>query len=127
MNYPADLKYTKTHEWVKFENETTIKMGLSDFAQKSLGSIVFVNLPEMGDEAEAGSSFGEVESVKAVSDMYSPVTGSVSAVNEEVMDSPEKVNEDPYGSWLVEISDISAVGELMDASEYKKLCEEEEV
>lgn len=126
MNYPTNLKYSKSHEWIEFSDEKTAKIGLTDFAQNSLGSIVFVNLPEQGEDVTAGESFGEVESVKAVSDVISPVTGAVAEINEDLLDSPEKVNEDPYGSWLIEVNDISDQEELLDAEAYEKFCSEEE-
>lgn len=126
MNTLKNLKYTKSHEWVDFTDETTARVGISDFAQTSLGSLVFVNLPEEGDELTAGESFGDVESVKAVSDVNSPVTGTVSAINEELLDEPGKLNEDPYGAWMIEINDISEQVELMDSEEYEAFCKEEE-
>lgn len=126
MNIPSNLKYTKSHEWVEIIAENKIRTGLSDFAQESLGSLVFVNLPEEGDDVAAGETYADVESVKAVSDINSPATGTVSAVNEEVLDSPESINEDPYGTWLVEISEISDMAELMDADAYEAFCREEE-
>lgn len=120
-----ELKYTKSHEWVKQEGES-YAIGLTDFAQESLGDIVFVNLPEEGDSVVAGESFADIESVKAVSDVYSPMTGNVAAVNEELADSPELVNEDPYGSWLVKLEDVSDLEELLDAAAYEELCAKEE-
>lgn len=126
MDVKSNLMYTKSHEWVEFSDDTTAKIGLSDFAQNSLGSLVFANLPEEGDEVAAGESLGDVESVKAVSDIMSPVSGVVVAVNEEVLDAPEKINEDPYGSWLVEVNEISDKEELMDAEAYEAFCKEEE-
>lgn len=126
MNIPSNLKYTKSHEWVEMMEENKIRTGLSDFAQDSLGSLVFVNLPEEGDDVAAGEPCADVESVKAVSDVNAPATGTISAINEEVLDSPEKINEDPYGTWLVEISEISDMVELMDADAYEAFCREEE-
>lgn len=126
MNSPKNLKYTKSHEWVEVIGENRIRTGLSDFAQDSLGSLVFVNLPEEDDDVIAGAAYADVESVKAVSDVNSPATGTISAINEEVLDAPEKINEDPYGTWLVEISGISEVVELMDADAYEAFCREEE-
>lgn len=126
MSNPTDLKYTKSHEWVKFTSETTARVGLTDYAQNSLGDIVFVNLPETGDGATMGESFSDVESVKAVSDIFSPFTGEISAINEEVLDEPAKINSDPYGTWLVEISGITDQEELLDAAAYEKICAEEE-
>lgn len=126
MDVKSNLMYTKSHEWVEFSDDTTAKIGLSDFAQNSLGSLVFANLPEEGDEVAAGESLGDVESVKAVSDIMSPVSAVVVAVNEEVLDAPEKINEDPYGAWLVEVNEISDKEELMDAEAYEAFCKEEE-
>lgn len=126
MNIPSNLKYTKSHEWVEMIEENKIRTGLSDYAQDALGSLVFVNLPEEEDEVAAGEAYADVESVKAVSDVNSPATGTISAINEEVLDAPEKINEDPYGTWLVEISEISEMVELMDADAYEAFCREEE-
>ena len=126
MNVPANLKYSKSHEWVLFSDSKTAKIGLTEFAQNSLGSMVFVNLPQEGDMAVADESIGDVESVKAVSDIISPLSGVVTAVNAELLDSPGNINDDAYGSWLVEISEISAQAELMDAGEYEAFCQKEE-
>ncbi len=119
MEIKNDRKYTESHEWVKFENETTALVGLSDYAQSELGDLVFVNLPKEGDGVEKGASFADVESVKAVSDVYSPVTGTVEAVNEELLNSPEKINETPYEAWLCKISGITGTETLLSAEEYK--------
>lgn len=126
MNIPENLKYTKSHEWVEQLDQTKIRIGLTDFAQHALGNLVFVNLPEVGDEVTAGEGFADVESVKAVSDVNSPASGTVSAINEDVLDAPEMLNDEPYGTWLAEISDISESVELMDADEYENFCREEE-
>ena len=125
MNVPANLKYTKSHEWVEFTGEATAKVGLTDHAQHELGDLVFVNLPESGDSLTAGEALGDVESVKAVSDVNSPVTGTVSAVNDAVSDDPSLVNSDPYGSWFIEVEGITDQEELLDAADYQKFCEEE--
>ncbi|MDR1724343.1 MAG: glycine cleavage system protein GcvH [Tannerella sp.] len=125
MKILQNLFYVKTHEWVEFINESTAKIGISDFAQHELGDLVFVNLPAVGDEVTAGDAFGDVESVKAVSDVLSPVTGTVSAVNEALLDKPELINEDPYGSWFIEVSDITDKSELLTATEYENFCEKE--
>lgn len=101
MNVPKELMYTKSHEWVKTVDETTVVVGLTDYAQDALGDLVFVNLPEPGDDVTAGEAFGDVESVKAVSDVLSPVTGQVEEINEELLDSPESVNQSPYDAWFV--------------------------
>lgn len=126
MNIPKHLKYTKSHEWVEFLSENTIRIGITDFAQNALGSLVFVNLPEEGDEVTAGESVADVESVKAVSDVNAPATGVAAKVNEELLDAPELLNEDPYGSWMVEITDIGETEDLMDADAYEAFCREEE-
>ncbi|MBP1757856.1 MAG: Glycine cleavage system protein [Firmicutes bacterium] len=125
MNYPEHLLYSKSHEWVEFTSEDTAKVGLTDFAQDQLGSLVFVNLPEVGDPITAGEALGDVESVKAVSDVYSPLTGTVSAVNEDLLDTPEAINQDPYGAWLVEVEGITDREELLSAEEYETLCQGE--
>ena len=124
MNFPAELKYTKDHEWIKMEGDIAV-IGISDFAQDALGDVVFINLPEVGDEVTAGESFGDVESVKAVSDVNSPVTGVVLEVNEELSDSPENLNSDPYGSWIIKVEKITATEDLMDAAAYEAFCAEE--
>ncbi|MGN0034261.1 MAG: glycine cleavage system protein GcvH [Coriobacteriales bacterium] len=121
---PTDLKYTKSHEWLKQDGDVAI-VGLTDYAQDALGDLVFVNLPEEGDEVTAGEAFADVESVKAVSDIYSPVTGTVEAINEELLDSPELINESPYDAWFVKVSGVTASDELLDAAGYEKLCDEE--
>lgn len=126
MSNPSQLKYTKSHEWIEMIDGGAARVGLTDFAQRSLGDIVFVNLPEVGDSVTVGESFSDVESVKAVSDIFSPFTGEISAINEEILDDPAKINADPYGAWLVEIKGISDQEELLDASDYEKVCAEEE-
>ena len=116
MNVLEELKYSKSHEWVKMVDENTALVGLSDYAQDALGDLVFVNLPEAGDEVTAGEAFADVESVKAVSDVYSPVTGTV---NEALLDAPESINESPYDAWLVKIGSVTDTEELMSAAEYE--------
>ena len=113
------LKYSESHEWVKVDG-TVAFIGVSDFAQKEMGDITYVDIPEEGDEVVAGEEFGALESVKAASDLYSPVSGTVVAVNEELADTPEKVNEDAYAAWIikVEMSDPSELDALMDAAAY---------
>ncbi|MDP8925611.1 MAG: glycine cleavage system protein GcvH [Actinomycetota bacterium] len=124
MNVPGDLQYTKTHEWVRRE-EGTATIGITDHAQDELGDVVFVELPEKGTSFSAGDSFGTVESVKAVSDLYAPVGGEVVEVNETLNDSPELINEEPYGGgWMIRLR-ISESGDLLSAEEYEKLVEEE--
>jgi glycine cleavage system H protein len=124
LNVPRDLQYTKSHEWVRRE-EGTATVGITDHAQDELGDVVFVELPEQGTSFSAGDSFGTVESVKAVSDLYAPVGGEVVEVNERLNDSPELINEEPYGGgWMIRLR-ISEDGDLLSAEEYEKLVEEE--
>ena len=125
MNFPNNLKYTKTHEWVRFEDETTAYVGITDYAQDQLGDLVFVNLPAVGDTLEAGAAFADVESVKAVSDVNVPVTGTVEEVNEELADAPEMMNEAPYEAWFVRVTDITDTDELMEAEEYEEFIKTE--
>ena len=125
MSLPQDLKYSEDHEWIKVEGNTAT-IGITDFAQSELGDIVFVELPEEGDDISTGDSFGSVESVKTVSELYAPVSGSVVAVNEELEDSPELVNESPYeNAWMlkVELSDESELDNLLDAAGYQAVIE----
>ena len=124
MNYPKELSYAKTHEWVRKDGDTYI-IGITDYAQHALGDVVFVNLPQEGDEVTAAESFGDVESVKAVSDIMSPVTGTICAVNEELADSPELLNSDPYGAWIIKVQDVSDTDELLDAAAYEAFCAQE--
>lgn len=123
MEFPKTLQYAKTHEWVKKDGDTVL-IGLTDYAQDQLGDIVFVNLPEAGFEVAMGESFADVESVKAVSDIYSPVTGVVEEVNEELLDAPETVNGAPYDAWLIKVKDVSEEEELLDADAYEAFCKE---
>ena len=122
---PEHLSYAKSHEWVKVEGEIAL-IGLTDFAQNALGDIVFVNLPEEGDELEIGEAFADVESVKAVSDVFSPISGTVVEVNEDLLDNPAALNQDPYGAWLVKVENFSGIEDLLDAEAYKAVCAEEE-
>ncbi|MFB4166193.1 glycine cleavage system protein GcvH [Alteribacillus sp. JSM 102045] len=127
MNLPKDFKYSEEHEWVKHEGEK-VRIGITDFAQSELGDIVFVELPEEGDEIQADEPFGSVESVKTVSELYAPVSGKVVEVNEELDDSPEFVNESPYEkAWMivVEPSDQEELDELMSAEEYEEMVSED--
>ena len=124
MNYPNDLQYAKSHEWAKIEGDTAI-VGISDFAQDALGDVVFISLPAVGDTVTAGESFGDVESVKAVSDLLSPVSGVVCAVNDALEDAPEELNSDPYGSWIIKVEAITETSELLDAAAYEAFCAEE--
>lgn len=124
MNNPKDLRYARTHEWLKMEGKTAI-IGLSDYAQNELGDLVFVNLPEVGDTVEVGEAFGDVESVKAVSDVNSPVTGTVTEVNEDLLDTPEIINSDPYGAWFIKVEPVESEGDLLDADAYETFIKEE--
>ena len=124
MNIPAELKYSKSHEWVRMDGEIAV-VGISDFAQDALGDVVFINLPTEGDAVTAGESFGDVESVKAVSDVISPVTGVICAVNEDLADAPENLNSDPYGAWIIKVENITGQEDLLDAAAYEALCAEE--
>lgn len=126
MEIRSGFKYTKTHEWVEYIDEKTARVGLTDFAQKALGDLVFVNLPEKGNGIKTGETFADVESVKAVSDVYSPVTGEIESVNEALLDSPEKINNAPYESWLITVGGITDTAGLLDAADYEKLCAGEE-
>ena len=121
---PEELKYSKTHEWLKQEGDVYV-IGITDYAQDALGDIVFANLPSVGDEVKAGASFGDVESVKAVSDIYAPVSGKVVEVNEELLDNPALINEDAYNAWLIKVNEVSETEELLDAQAYSKLLEQE--
>ena len=123
MTFPAELKYSKDHEWVKMLDGTTALVGITDFAQSELGDLVFINLPQEGDDVTADEAFCDVESVKAVSDVVSPVTGVVEEANTELEDEPQMLNEDPYGAWIAKIKDISAFGELLSAEEYEAFIE----
>ncbi len=124
MSVPEELQYTKSHEWVRTEGDT-VTIGITDHAQEELGDIVYVELPEEDATFDAGDSFGTLESVKAVSDLYAPVGGEVVEVNEALNDSPEKINEDPYGDgWIIKLR-ASGDGDLLSASDYERLLEEE--
>lgn len=126
MAYPASYKYTKEHEWLSVEGKTGT-VGITDYAQNSLGDIVFVELPKVGDAVEAGKIFGSVESVKAVSDLYSPVSGTVTAVNEELKDAPERVNADANTTWMLklELKDAGELDGLLSAADYEAFVSEE--
>jgi glycine cleavage system H protein len=126
MAYPANYKYTKEHEWISVEG-TTGTVGITDYAQSSLGDIVFVELPKVGDVLEANKIFGSVESVKAVSDLYSPVSGTVTAINEELKDAPERVNADANATWMLklELKDTTELDKLLSAVDYEKFVSEE--
>lgn len=124
MEFREDVRYSKSHEWVK-EEGGVFTIGLTDFAQAELGDLVFVNLPEEGDELTIGESFADVESVKAVSDVYAPVSGVVCEINEDLLDAPEKINEEPYGAWFVKVKEVGEKEELLTAEEYKAFVEGE--
>ena len=124
MSVPGELQYTRSHEWVRLEGDTAT-VGITDHAQEELGDVVFVELPQAGDSFDEGDSFGTVESVKAVSDLYAPVGGEVVEVNEALEDSPEKINEDPYGEgWIVKLR-TSGDASLLSADEYETVLEQE--
>jgi glycine cleavage system H protein len=126
MSYPADFKYTKEHEWIKSDGKTAT-VGITDYAQSSLGDIVFVDLPKLGAEITAGKTFGSVESVKAVSDLYAPASGTVTEVNGELATAPEKINKDAHGSWMMKVT-LKNPGELnglLSAADYEKFVAEE--
>ena len=128
MNIPEDLLYTSDHEWIRVQDDV-ITIGITEFAQEQLGDVVYVELPDQGQEIDAEDAFGSVESVKAVSEIYSPIGGTVVEVNDLLEDSPEKVNTDPYGDgWMVHLdaSDKSALESLMSPEEYEKYLAEEE-
>ena len=122
MNIPSELSYTNTHEWLSIDGEVGT-VGLTDYAQDQLGDIVFINLPEVGDEVSAGEAFADVESVKAVSEVNSPVTGTVSEVNEELLDNPALINEAAYDAWLIRVSPATPGDDLLDAAAYEAICD----
>src|SRR5579884_1640742 len=126
MPYPADFKYTKEHEWLR-ANGNTATIGITSYAQDSLGDIVFVDLPKVGAELTVGKPFGSVESVKAVSDLYAPASGTVTEVNAELANAPEKINKDAHGSWMVKITlkNPSDLNSLLSAADYEKFVAEE--
>ena len=125
MEFRTDLMYTKSHEWVQLEGDHAT-IGISDYAQDALGDLVFVNLPEEGDPVEMDTVFADVESVKAVSDIYSPVSGVVGEVNEELLDAPELINESAYDAWFIRVDEVSEHSELMTAEEYEAYVESEQ-
>jgi glycine cleavage system H protein len=126
MAYPANYRYTKEHEWIQIDGKIGT-VGITDYAQNSLGDIVFVDLPKVGDSVEAGKSFGSVESVKAVSDLFAPVSGTITAINEELKDAPERINAEANTTWLikVELSDAKQADGLLSAADYEKFTSEE--
>jgi glycine cleavage system H protein len=126
MNIPADLKYTESHEWVRLEADGTLTVGITEYAQDALGDIVFVELPQVGKSFTAGDDAAVVESVKAASDIYAPVSGTVTAVNQSVADAPDSINADAYSAWLFKLapSDANAINGLLDAAAYGKATDE---
>ena len=126
MAYPDKYRYTKEHEWISLDGKIGT-IGITDYAQNSLGDIVYVDVPKVGDSVTANNSFGSVESVKAVSDLFSPVSGTVTAINEELKTSPDKINEAPHEAWVikVELADMSEFEKLLDAAAYEKFVSEE--
>ena len=124
MNIPTELRYAKSHEWLK-EEDGVCTVCLTDFDQDYLGDIVFVNMTQAGDAVTAGEAFGDVESVKAVSDVISPVTGVVKAVNDALLDDPAQVNADPYGAWFIQVESVTDTEALLDAGAYEAHCAEE--
>lgn len=126
MSYPSDFKYTKEHEWIQVDGKNAT-IGITAYAQESLGDIVFVELPKVGAEITAGKTFGTVESVKAVSDLYAPATGTVTEVNGALATAPEKINQDAHSAWMVKISlkDASELNSLLSAQDYEKFISEE--
>lgn len=119
-----EFMFSKSHEWVQFLDETTARVGISDYAQSELGDLVFINLPEAGDEVVTGESFADVESVKAVSNVYSPVSGTVRTINEELLDHPEFVNAKALDAWFIEVENITGQTELMTEEEYQSFIKE---
>ena len=126
MITPEELLYSESHEWVKLLDDGTALVGITDFAQDELGDIVFVNLPMEGDPVVAGEAFGDVESVKAVSDLISPVDGTVAAVNEELLDAPQLINEGAYDAWMIKVESVTGDDQLMSAAEYEAFIASQE-
>ncbi len=124
MNIPNDLKYAKTHEWTKVSGNIA-EIGITDHAQQALGDIVFISLPSVGDTVTIGESFGEIESVKAVSEAFSPVDGTVTEINESLSDSPDIINSDPYVSWIIKVN-FTKIDDLLDANAYEEHCNKED-
>jgi glycine cleavage system H protein len=126
MPYPSNYRYTREHEWIELDGAIGT-VGITDYAQSSLGDIVYVDVPKVGDAVTANATFGSVESVKAVSDLYSPVTGTVTAINEELKNAPDKINENPHGTWIikVELANVAEFNALLDATAYEAFISEE--
>ncbi len=126
LQLPEDLGYTKEHEWARVEDDLVV-VGISDYAQDQLGDIVFVELPEEGDSFSEGEEFGTLESVKAVSELYIPISGEIAAVNEELEDAPERINQDPYGAWIIKVNpeNLEEMNDLLDSGAYYNILEGE--
>ena len=124
MRFPEGIQYSKDHEWVKKTEAGTVLIGITDYAQHALSSLVFVNLPEAGDDLVMGERFCDVESVKAVSDVYSPVSGAVKAINEDLLSNPAAINAEPYDAWFVEAEGVTETEELLSAADYQAYCKE---
>jgi glycine cleavage system H protein len=122
VTYPAHLRYTKEHEWIELDGDHA-RVGITDFAQRQLGDVVYVELPKVGTRLRQGDTFGTIESVKAVSELYAPVSGEVEEVNGSLKETPERINSDPHGSWLIvlKLSDLAEMGTLLDAARYADL------
>ncbi|MDL2252881.1 glycine cleavage system protein GcvH [Ruminococcaceae bacterium OttesenSCG-928-I18] len=125
MQIKSDLSYTKNHEWVEKTSDGKAKIGITDYAQSELGDLVFINLPQVGDALSAGDAFADVESVKAVSDIHAPINGTVSAVNEALLDEPELINQDSYAAWFVQVEQPDFPSDLLSAAEYEAFLKEE--
>lgn len=125
MNIPGELKFTRSHEWIKDLGNGEFEIGISDFAQHELGDLVFVNLPQEGDAVTAEEPFADVESVKAVSDIYSPLTATVKEINEEILDAPESINANAYDAWFIRVENVTDTAELLTAEEYEAFLSEE--
>ncbi|MFK5950288.1 MAG: glycine cleavage system protein GcvH [Methylococcales bacterium] len=125
-NLPDNLKYAKSHEWSKIEDDNIVRIGITDFAQEELGDLVYIELPEVGKQLNAGEQCAVVESVKTASDLFSPVSGTVTTINEAIIDSPEQVNDEPYDTWLfcIKADNLDELDELMDATAYQAIIEE---
>lgn len=121
MNYPSDLKYTKDHEWIRLADGGPARVGITDYAQKQLGDVVYLELPQVGRALKKGDVFGTIESVKAVSELYSPVDGEVAEVNSALAQNPEAVNKDPHGSWMIAVKVTGGQGDLLDVNAYTEL------
>ena len=124
-NIPADLRYVASHEWIRLEADGSVTVGITDHAQEALGDVVYVELPEVGKQLASGQEAGVVESVKAASDIYAPISGEVLAVNEALADAPETLNSDPYGAWIIKVSPVTDTEALLDAAAYEAHCAQE--